>query len=177
MFSRLAIRAPGRSNDAEFYDDGKRRAWLTRVFAPVPAEQLLIIGLNPSTAGASENDATINVEIGFATRWGFGWFVKVNLFDWIDTHPRGLLAAPTPAGDPQNIELIAAVADTAPAIWCCWGDGGALDGRASFLFGSLWQHRRKMFCLGKTRAGYPRHPLRQGYDTERVPMFREERAA
>lgn len=155
------------ASDAVFYDSGRRRLRLERVWCPSPTRRLMGIGLNPSQAGTLTNDATIRVMVGFASRWGFDALDMVNLFDWIETDSAKLWQVPEKNGDRNNAE-IERVAAQAEAIWCCWGDGDY--NRAAFVLGMLWEHRAKMFCLGRTKKGQPRHPLRLSRATERVPM-------
>jgi hypothetical protein len=48
---------------------------------------ILWCGLNPSIADGNRDDPTIQREIGFSYRWGFGSLVKVNLFPLITPKP------------------------------------------------------------------------------------------
>lgn len=59
-----------------------RRTWESSL--PI----LVTIGLNPSTADGYGDDPTIRKEIGFASRWGYGGIVKVNMFAFRSTDPR-----------------------------------------------------------------------------------------
>ncbi len=158
------------SGDAHFYDNGRRRLWLSREWGD-PLNIGLLIGLNPSFADADKADHTITVEIEFAKRWGWDGFLKGNLFTLISTDPAQLAIAHDAEGDPQNLRWLEETAARARKIVCCWGDGGFLRGRSSFIRGALWEHRRKMFCLGLTKKGQPRHTSRLSYETALVPMW------
>lgn len=157
---------------AHFYDGDRRRLWLSRPCGGDTSNWVLIIGLNPSFADADRSDHTITVEMEFTRRWGYGAFVKVNLFDWISTDPDQLEKVENPQGDPENLRHIIERAGYARMIVCCWGDGGELHGRAAFIRGALWEHRGRMFCLGLTKKGrQPRHTSRLSYETPLVPMW------
>lgn len=161
------------SGGAEFYDNRRRRLWLYRPWGTNPeGNQCLLIGLNPSYADEEKPDHTITVEIEFCRRWGFDSFIKINLFDWFSTDPKQLAKVENPEGDPNNIIEIEKRAGQASKIVCCWGDGGVLRGRASYVRGALDEHRRKLFCLGLTKKGQPRHTSRLSYETALVPMWR-----
>lgn len=160
--------APWSNSDPPIY---LRRDHLSRGWGDLK-KRVLFIGLNPSVAGEKRPDHTITVEVGFAMQWGFGALDKVNLFDWIDSNPKALLSAPAPAGDPRNIDTIRRQAESHETIVATWGDGGALDGRAAYVLGALWDIRERLFCLGKTKAGYPKHTSRLAYATPLVAMLR-----
>lgn len=57
---------------------GLYRYWLKRVWDPSKPKALFIM-LNPSTADANIDDATIRKCIGFSERLGFGGFYVINL--------------------------------------------------------------------------------------------------
>lgn len=78
--------------DAKFSECGRYRWWLTRVWD----SSLLaccLIGMNPSTATAIENDPTVGKEIHFVKSWGFGSLLKLNAFAFKATDPRDLYSA------------------------------------------------------------------------------------
>lgn len=166
-----AAPVPTTGGDAEFYDwdpvAGKflRRGWLSRWWGN-PARRVLLIGLNPSFADADTADLTTTKNVAFAKLWGFGALDMVNLFDWIATDPTELAKAPDPQGDPRNLAFIEGLAFKAERIVTCWGDGGHLHGRAAYVLSVLWGHRARMFCLGRTKGGYPKHTSRLAYETE-----------
>ena len=170
---RLVSEDPAVSGDAQFYDGRRRRLWLYRPWGPNPdGNQCLLIGLNPSFADEEKSDHTITVEIEFCRRWGFDSFIKLNLFDWISTDPEKLAIIENPEGDPSNILEIGRRAGRAGKIVACWGDGGLLNHRASYVRAVLEEHRAKLFCLGLTKKGQPRHTSRLSYETQLVPMWR-----
>src|SRR5579859_5937119 len=74
------------------------RSWEPR------GSRCVFVGLNPSTADESTDDATIRKCVGFAKRWGFGAIEVVNLFAYAgvrSTDPRSLLGVSDPVG-PDN---------------------------------------------------------------------------
>ncbi len=118
---------------------------------------VLFIGLNPSTADAVRNDPTVRRCIGFAMRWGFGGLVVANAFAWRSTDPAGLLATPDPVG-PGNDPAIAAAAEECGKVVAAWGTHGGLLDRQRRLV-ELLAPIAPLWCLGRTREGFPRHPL------------------
>lgn len=131
------------------------------------------IGLNPSTAGAFEDDATIRRCVTFATRWGFGRLFMVNLYGYIATQPKDMKKHADPIGD-HNFEYIKKFtsAEHVGQAICCWG------GNVDDMLKSVWHHSvveawrmigAPKFCLGTTNSGQPKHPLRLSGATERKP--------
>ncbi len=112
--------------------------------------------LNPSTAGAAQDDPTIRRCLGFARRWGFGSLEVVNLFAWRSTDPAALRLVPDPIG-PRNDRAIRRSAARARTVVVGWGEAGGLLGRDRDVTRLL--SGRPLLCLGVTRRGRPRHPL------------------
>jgi hypothetical protein len=131
------------------------RTWryaLERQWGDRPA--LMVVGLNPSTADETHDDPTVRRCIDFARRWGFGRLVMANLFAFRATDPDVMRAAADPVGAENDGRLLERAAD-AGMVLAAWGvHGGHLDrDRAALpLLGKAW-------CLGETKAGFPRHPL------------------
>ena len=137
---------------------------------------------NPSTADAFRSDATMRKCVGFASRWGCGGIVIVNVCAFRATHPRHLLEASDPIG-PDNREAIDQLAfdwhhyqahrdhDLATAaagvslIVAGWGAAlpRELEEHAETALG--WLDGVDVYCLGRTKTGRPRHPLMLSYDT------------
>jgi len=90
------------------------------------ANEVVFCALNGSTATEDADDPTIRKDIGFAKRWGFGRMVQINLFGWMATRPRGLLAAGDPVG-PESDEIIAAAVRSARRVVFCWGTHGPVQ--------------------------------------------------
>lgn len=141
---------------------GRYRYWLSREWDATRAV-LVWVMLNPSTADAEHDDATIRKVIGFAKAWGYGSVLVVNLFAYRSTEPEGLRKVADPIG-PDNDALLAALGARRPHVICAWGTNAdparALVVRRYFEGATLQ-------CLGKTKDGQPRHPLYVPYVTER----------
>jgi hypothetical protein len=79
-----------------------------------------------------------------------------NLFAVRTPHPKVMMADPDPVGPATDAELLRA-ADRCEQIVAAWGVGGEFLHRGAAvarLFAG-----KKLWCLGSTLAGHPRHPL------------------
>jgi hypothetical protein len=162
-------------DDAEFSNDDTERLWLSRKVAdsgPVG----LIIGLNPSTAGATleSNDHTIKKETEFSRRWGWGGFWKGNLFTAIETYSQNLknMTFRQACGE-HGSDVLEAMLPHAHEIVVCWG--AAVPQHMSHRISSvctrirmLKQPGARVLCFGTTKNGHPVHPLYLSYDTPMV---------
>lgn len=152
---------------------GAYRYRLTRTWdESLPSITFLM--MNPSTADATEDDATIRKCIGFATRWGYGGIEVVNLFALRSRDPKALLASSDPIGRDNGEWLHLTLCDKKQVI-CAWGcedtlKKGNLKRRAMRLLMQLKYDlpTLKVMCLGTTKGGTPRHPLMLPYTTERI---------
>jgi hypothetical protein len=168
LFARMAaipeLRADGRPQDvAAFSDDEIYRWWLTRHFdnplpyldgetfadhavrqSAVDCRPMMCCGLNPSTATATTDDQTIRKDIGFARRWGCGWFGKVNAYGYRATDPKDMKAARK-----QGVDIVGADNDR----WL----------RHAFETAAV------PMCLGTNGNGTPKHELYIPYERELVP--------
>lgn len=157
--------------------DGLYRYSLTRGWSFVIGHACVFVMLNPSTADAEQDDATIRRCVGYASRWGAQQVTVVNLFAYRSTKPRDLFLAAT--GDdlidivgPDNDEHIAAafrgegVAFAGnPLVICAWGDNASgYEGRMEHVAYLARQARVQLMALGFTKAGQPVHPVRQPYE-------------
>jgi hypothetical protein len=115
---------------------------LTRVWAPGRPLAAFIM-LNPSTADALDDDATIRRVSGFARSWTAGGILVLNLFALRATDPRQLRQHPDPVG---------------PVV-CAWGVHGVLADRDQRVLELLRARCVRPLCLGTTKDGHPRHPL------------------
>lgn len=124
----------------------------------------LFIMLNPSTADASIDDATIRKCIGFAKRWGFEALDVGNLFAWRSRHPKVLQNVPDPVG-PENDKHLLELASRASRIVVAWGNHGSLYDRGSHVLRLLRSTLTATpLCFRITKQGQPEHPLYQRLD-------------
>lgn len=149
-------------SDAELSACGAYRYSLTRKWREGPG-YLLWIMLNPSTADHLKDDATIRKCVGFAKRWGYGAIVVANLYALRATNPIALEGAADPVG-PDNNETLRELIAGATGICAGWGASGprSLRARAVEVIAMV---PGEIFCIGKTKDGYPKHPSRPGYAT------------
>ena len=149
---------------------GRYRTRLTRRWGDGPL--LPFVMLNPSTADAEVDDATIRRCMGFAQREKAAGIVVGNLFSLRATEPDALRDAADPIG-PLNGEALSRLAneaalDAMPVVcaWGGWNPGLTLPARvlAIAIFRS---HGSRLVCLSRTASGAPRHPL---YVPSRQPL-------
>ncbi|MGG7580997.1 DUF1643 domain-containing protein [Rhizobium sp. Nf11,1] len=128
--------------------------------------------LNPSTADHEKNDPTIRRLIEFATNWGYGGLVVVNLFAFRSPSPKDLPADLDRAIGPKNNEYVDGAFNLArhrntPAL-AAWGN---LPPHLTIVSTRLMERARHHFvnlvCLGTTLGGFPKHPMARGQ--HRVP--------
>lgn len=132
-------------------------------------QAVAFIMVNPSTADAEKDDATIRKVRGFAQRMGFGYLVVGNLFAYRATDIRALRTAPDPTGPDNDKHLQQILRDTS----CCvvaWGPLAKLP----LELRERWGHfarlaqsiQKPLHSLGTAKDGHPRHPLMLPYSTE-----------
>ena len=128
--------------------------------------------LNPSTADALVDDATIRKCMRFAFQWGYGGIVVVNLYAWRSRHPKALLDPAIDPVGPENDDFIRQACADAQLVVCGWGSLPFAAERARTVPAMV----RSPHCLGLTRSGEPRHPLMLAYATP-VQRFESRPAA
>ncbi len=139
--------------DATLSEDRRYRYSLIRVW-DAEKPKVLFIGLNPSSADETEDDATIRRCIGFAKRWGFGAILVGNLFAIRSKDPAVLYEAKDPIG-PENDVCLAKMAQEASLVVAAWGNNGGYRNRSEEVSALFPQ----MKCLGVNKTGEPKHPL------------------
>jgi len=163
---------------ATFSPCGTYRYTLTRRWADGP-NVLTWVMLNPSTATAEKDDATIRRCIGFSRLWGYAGLLVVNLFAFRATKPADLIvhlreSGRTPGPDrviePENLSWIAAVARRPGPIVAAWGAWArripGIDVELRRIR-AMARNSGEWVCLGVTATGEPRHPLMVPYSTAR----------
>lgn len=160
------------SSSAVLSHCGLYRYRLDRRWAPGPVMGFIM--LNPSTADASQDDPTIRRCVGFAKREACGGLVVINLYPLRATKPADLWAkdSPTRIGGPRGeVEFHRAVGD-ADILLAAWG--ADTRGVEHWI---VQRYGPQMQCLGKTKAGQPRHPLYVKCDAPLEPLLPHSRTA
>ena len=130
--------------------------WRTRVSNATVATVPFMM-LNPSTADATVDDPTIRRCCGFAERWDAAGIAVANLYALRATDPRALRDHLDPIG-PDNDAWLSDVARRAGDLVCAWGTN-ADPGRVRAVVEMLKGTGARLWCLGTTKDGHPRHPL------------------
>ena len=164
---------------AIFSADRRYRYRLTRRIGDGELAVMFMM-LNPSKADETRDDPTIRKCCGFAKRWGFGWMHAVNLSPLMATRPADLAAClPEPACvQDRNKRVIMETVSISDLIVAAYGNAGRLllvkvegaQNRIPEVVWPLWDADRYVYCLGLTKLGEPRHPVRAGYDIEPLPF-------
>lgn len=136
-------------------------------------------GINPSTADASVDDATVRKWIGFTKRWGASRFIVGNVFAYRSTDVRKLAQAHDAVGCDNADHLYRMIAE-ADILVPCWGSTGKvpkeLRGEFFTLLLRLMESGKPVMHFGLTNDGDPKHPLMLGYDTPLTPWMSAEGA-
>lgn len=144
-------------NDAVISECGKYRYLLRRTWDHKKPRALLVM-LNPSTADARQDDATIRSCVRLLSGLGYGSMEVVNVFAWRATKPDELLKAPDPAG-PNNERSIEAAIERCDIVICAWGAFPPAADSSAYVMNAIRSRRPAAFCFGKTKNGAPKHPL------------------
>jgi len=132
---------------------------------------LMFVGLNPSTADEFKNDPTVRRVMGFARQWKYDGLVMMNIFAYRATDPKVMKTVVDPVGPENDAWLLkmagATIMQGCPII-AGWGAHGVHLRRDSVVIELLSEF--DLYCLGKTKGGYPKHPLYLRSDTT-IGMF------
>lgn len=162
------------TGSALFSDCGKYRWRLDRDLG-CEGPGAAVFGVNPSTAGAEQNDQTITKVIGFGRRLGWGRFIMANPHGLISTDVKALARHPDPIG-PDNPRHLQAIVEEADILIAAWGPLAKLPQRLRGNWAMIWNLAnaagKPMHCWGTAADGHPRHPLMLAYDTPLVPWTR-----
>lgn len=136
--------------------------------ADMPVTMTFVM-LNPSTADASVNDATIRVCLRLADREGATRLEVVNLYALRARDPKVLVAEAAAGGDPwgpENFEHIKAAIARSDILVGAWSGKWAPVARHGCRPPPIarWSREagKQLYCLGEPctdKAGSPRHPL------------------
>lgn len=144
------------------------RYQLYRKWAESDRMPILWVMLNPSTADHHIDDPTIRRCIGFSKAWGYGAMWVGNVYAYRATEPKILkqLSMDTIRG-PDNPSKLWDMASRCALTVAAWGTQGPLITMPPNIQspGGVW-------CLGTSKAGYPKHPLYVKGDTALEPWPR-----
>jgi hypothetical protein len=162
------LAAPGAASITT--EDRQYRYWLSRTWSDA-APPMPWVMLNPSQADVLD-DATIRRCKRFARDHGAGGIEVTNLFALRSTTPAALRTHADPVG-PYGNAALALLARRARCVVVAWGATGdtseTVRRRADDVLLYLADREVRLYCLGTTTAGHPRHPLRLAVDTPLVP--------
>lgn len=111
--------------------------------------------INPSTASAMDDDATLRRLITFSKREEYGRLEVVNLYAWRSTGPKELRRGNDPI-EPRNNTFIEEAASRADKISVGWGNG-PFHFREREVLDLLTNYY--IWTFGLTQNGHLRHPL------------------
>jgi hypothetical protein len=118
--------------------------------------------VNPSTADAQVDDATIRRVIGFGKRFGWSRVLVGNVFAFRATDIRALGRAADPIG-PDNAKHLRAILQEADVAVAAWGTLAKLPQGLRSQWESVCAVAQgaesTLNCLGLAADGHPRHPL------------------
>jgi len=149
--------------DAVISDCGLYRYTLLRRWSEAPL--LGAIWLNPSTADASQDDASLRRGMSFARREGYGGLLLGNLaayraknfHDLLNSHQAGMDVVGS-----ENRDWLIHIAETTKHVFCGWGSNAKhpiIAEQAMKAISVLRELDVKAYHLGLTLDNYPRHPL------------------
>ncbi len=151
--------------DALLSDCNNYRYWLTRTW-DVDKSRAVFVGLNPSTADAHVDDATIRRCVAFSRDWGCGGLVMLNLFALRSTDPRVLKdTTKDPIGEFNDSFIQRFVCSERGPVVCCWGNNGQYRLRYLDVLKLIRPLTPVIMCFAQNNSGQPKHPLYVKGDT------------
>lgn len=169
LFEYTAVQRSAALSACGTYRYELRRTWDDRP----PVGWIMV---NPSTADADVDDATIRKCMAYARAWGHGGVVVRNLYALRSRDPKALWGSPDPVGPDNLAHLRRAVEE--PYTVCAWG-ANAEPGWAASVVETLTAAGADLRALAVTKGGQPTHPLYLRSDL--VPLalndFLKERAS
>jgi hypothetical protein len=129
----------------------KYRLVLWRKWRP-EKPSVMFIGINPSTADAQTDDATIRRVISFAQSWGYGGLYMLNLFTCISTDPAEIKKINNPSW--QADWAFRTYRGMVEKVIFAWGNNKAASERAKEVIKIF----PEAYVLGLNKDGSPKHP-------------------
>jgi hypothetical protein len=130
----------------------------------------IVIMVNPSTADADSDDATIRKLKGFGARNQWGRIMVGNLFAYRATDVRELAKAADPVGRNNSIHLLDMMTEADRVIFA-WGPVGKVPRALRNQWRRVWAMcALQPMSIGEpAKCGHPKHPLMLAYDTPLLP--------
>lgn len=145
--------------DAVISDCQKYRYLLRRSWDHSRPRALFVM-LNPSTADANVDDATIRSCTRLCKSWGHGSFEVVNLYAYRATDPDELL--PLTLADrvgPECGRIMSAAIGRCDLVIVAWGKHKSAPAWSREVLSSIRADKPMVYCLGTNKDGSPKHPL------------------
>ena len=140
---------------------------------------MLVIGVNPSTAIPEKDDPTIRKVRKLTALGEYDGWIMVNLYPQITSHPQELHESANKELMESNLDNLKQLQKQyrIDAVWAAWGD--AIDnrsylGEALVIIQDILDGDIQWFYRGRlTRRGNPRHPLymKEQEDFNRFPVY------
>lgn len=129
--------------------------------------------LNPSTADDKHDDPTIRKCCGFAKRWGYRGIIVTNLFAFRATKPADLwemerMDFHRAIGERAD-EAIEDAVKQVDLVVVAWGAHQEAMPRANAVMNTVIPGV-DLYCIGRTKEGYPLHPSRAPYTDAPIPF-------
>ena len=136
-------------------------------------KSVVFIGLNPSKANSFFNDRTLTRIINFCSLWNYRNIYVINLFGLISKSSEQLSKSSNPIGGNNDLITFKSLEfwskNNNCDLWLGWGDKGQLNGRDHKILklirnisnskSSESNISKRVFSLGLSKKGNPRHPL------------------
>lgn len=131
-------------------------------------------GINPSTADAQINDATVRKWIGFTRCNGGHRFIAGNVFSFRSRDVNALAAESCRPIGPEHWTYIEQIIAEADVLVPCWGRISKVPKELRPAFDELLEVLQKsgkpVLHFGLTKCGCPLHPQMLAYATPLTPL-------
>lgn len=153
---------------------GRYRYWLGQSWGRAPAAYptITFVMMNPSTADAERDDATMRACRRIAQHHGFLRLGVVNVMGFRATAPADLLRAEDPAGPLNALHARIHLSQTVGPIVCSWGQVHKRLARHEMAMVALLaqpEFSERLVALKIAMDGRPYHPL---YQSPSTPLTR-----
>lgn len=156
---------------------GKYRYRLDRQCGMLDGPVYAFFGVNPSTADAALDDATVRKWSGFVKRWGGSRYIVGNVFAYRATDVRELARCADPVGR-DNLAYLTMICAEADILVPCWGNETkvpkALRHHFRITMDALRGLAKPVKTFGLSKDGDPLHPLMLGYNTALRALAKED---